>query len=151
MVPSRNNKWPILFLSILLRSAEETGSSFSRRPPAKRLNYGKLVIPTPFYFPWEDLVRFCDKLGGRKSPENTVHVSEKKVKLEDGVAESFIGSDSKMQVQCHRRTSVSENVHAMTNQSFCVEVQRCYFFHQALHFYRSCQENSVCFQAESFF
>ena len=93
---------------------------FSRRPPAKRLNYGKLVVPTPFYFPWEDLVRFCDKLGGRKSPENTVHVSEKKVKLEDGVAESLIGSDSEMQVQCHRSTSVSENVYAMTNQSFYV-------------------------------
>ena len=35
----------------------ELEALFSRKPPAKRLNYGKLVIPNPFDFPWQDLVK----------------------------------------------------------------------------------------------
>ena len=34
----------------------ELEAQFMRKSPPYRLNYGKLVIPTPFHFPWQDLV-----------------------------------------------------------------------------------------------
>jgi len=41
-----------------LEQKEKLESKFMRKPPQNRLNYGKLVIPTPFHFPWENLVDF---------------------------------------------------------------------------------------------
>lgn len=68
---------------------------YLRKPPNKRINYGKFLVPTPFHIVWEDCVRqwsvrsvsgACCK-GVKRAAENTAEtVLRKKVmKLESGV------------------------------------------------------------------
>lgn len=108
----------------------ELETRFARKPPKNRLNYGKLVVPTPFHIPWEDLMRFwmkrdvqyCTKKGTKRSADHLeINLSGKKAKLEDGIAECIetLTSDDFEDVMLDS-TVASENVYAMVNQSYYV-------------------------------
>lgn len=108
----------------------ELEARFSRKPPDKRLNYGKLIISTPFHFPWESLVRFwtkrdvlsCSERGVKRNPEHMLDVSLKKVKLEGGEAEcKEAGSFDDFEVHAQLESTMpSENVCAKIKQSYYV-------------------------------
>nr|XP_032810680.1 ribonucleases P/MRP protein subunit POP1 isoform X2 [Petromyzon marinus] len=51
-------------------SKEAAIAKFKRYPPAKRPNYVKLAMPTPFHFPWELLVHEWELMGTESSVED---------------------------------------------------------------------------------
>ncbi|CAM9426309.1 unnamed protein product [Lampetra fluviatilis] len=51
-------------------SKEAAIAKFKRYPPAKRPNYVKLAMPTPFHFPWELLVHEWELMGTEWSVED---------------------------------------------------------------------------------
>ena len=64
-----------------LEQKEMLEAKFMKKPPQNRLNYGKLVVPTPFHFPWESLVNFWTEQG-KHSGGGCYEVPQKKMKLE---------------------------------------------------------------------
>jgi len=57
--------------------AAELRSAYNRRPPAKRCNYNKMGVPTPFHCPWLELVRewmlSCEDTKDRHVDEQSLH------------------------------------------------------------------------------
>lgn len=60
---------------------------YLRKPPGKRVNYGKLLVPTPFHVKWENLVHSWSKKvssGPWEEVEEASPPPAKRARLEDG-------------------------------------------------------------------
>ncbi len=108
---------------------------FMRRPPQNRLNYGKLVIPTPFHCPWESLAKFWwnkkKKCGADTEDIIMDGMPKKRIKLEDS-------EDGNL--------SVTSSIDSSgTADASCVYVLRC---RNSLKVLRNCVSSALSLRSQ---